>query len=117
MRDILRMCPDIEAHAAGRFRLRLDVGPSSIALRCLEKERPGLTRIRLRMRLADRSLVQTNPLLAVAAKLLALAAAALLRPRCSTWLMPHRCEHDSDSPTTISEDITRWVEQANIRWL
>lgn len=67
-RDILVMCPDIETFApliAATFGL--DTAES-------EAEHPGH---RLRVRLADRSLRQTNPLLAIIARLVALAESRL----------------------------------------
>lgn len=63
-RDIIVMCPDIEAYAplvAAAFGLDT---PET------EAEHPGH---RLRVRLADRSLRQTNPLLAIVARLVSLA--------------------------------------------
>ena len=66
-RDVLVMCPDIEDYApliSATFGLADDDGD--------ETRHPGH---RLRVRLADRSLRQTNPLLAIVAALLELADA------------------------------------------
>lgn len=120
-RDILVMCPDIEAYAplvVSAFGLG-DVGLSRGVLRggVSGEGAPGSHPAhRLRMRLADRSLVQTNPLLAVAAKLLALAGSRATATEVLdlAHAAPVRARFrftDDDL-----EDITRWVEQANIRW-
>ena len=62
-RDILVMCPDIETYAP---LITAGFGLGEVV-------RNAHPAHRLRVRLADRALVQTNPLLAVAAQLLALA--------------------------------------------
>ena len=67
------------------------------------------------MRLADRSLVQTNPLLAVADRLLALAGgratASEVLDIAQTTPVRSRFGFTDDG----LEGITRWVRQANIR--
>lgn len=105
-RDILVMCPDIETYAP---LITAGFGLGEVV-------RNAHPAHRLRVRLADRALVQTNPLLAVAAQLLALAggragasevlnlaAAAPVRARFSFT------DDDLDA-------ITAWVREANIRW-
>ncbi|HEY0240526.1 MAG TPA: exodeoxyribonuclease V subunit gamma [Friedmanniella sp.] len=75
-RDVVVMCPDVEAYAplvAATFGLDPDVGSEPGAARA---EHPGH---RLRVRLADRSLRQLNPVLAVVARLLDLADGRLTR--------------------------------------
>src|SRR6185312_2333902 len=62
-RDILVMCPDIETYAP---LINADFGLGDV----VHGAHPAH---RLRVRLADRSLIQTNPLLGVASQLLALA--------------------------------------------
>ena len=57
---------------------------------------------RLRVRLADRSLGQTNPLLGVAAQLLDLAGSRAPSARCSTCPGRTRSAAGSGSPTTTS---------------
>ena len=103
-RDILVMCPDIEAYAplvAAAFGMG-DIGGH-----------PGH---QLRVRLADRSLTQTNPVLAVVGQLLDLAGG---RAEASTVLDllatgPVRRRFGlSDSDL---ETVTGWVESAGIRW-
>lgn len=105
-RDILVMCPDIETYAP---LIVADFGLGDIV--------PGAHPAhRLRVRLADRSLVQTNPLLGVAAKLLTLAASRVTATEVLdlAHLAPVRARFaftDDDLET-----ITRWVQEANIRW-
>lgn len=105
-RDILVMCPDIEAYAP---LIGAGFGLGDV----VHGAHPAH---RLRVRLADRALVQTNPLLAVAAQLLSLASgratagdvlnlaeAAPVRARFAFT------DDDLDS-------VTAWVREANIRW-
>lgn len=105
-RDILVMCPDIESYAP---LIAADFGLGEVV--------PGAHPAhRLRVRLADRSLVQTNPLLAVADRLLALAggratASEVLDIAQTTPVRSRFGFTDDDL-----EGITRWVRQANIRW-
>ena len=75
-RDVVVMCPDVETYAplvAAAFGLDPDAGTEPGAVRA---EHPGH---RLRVRLADRSLRQLNPVLAVVAGLLDLADGRLTR--------------------------------------
>jgi exodeoxyribonuclease V gamma subunit len=110
-RDILVMCPDIEAYAP-LVSAAFGLGDA------LEREagvdgHPGQ---HLRVRLADRALTQTNPLLAVAMQLLDLVGG---RAEASTvldllTLDPVRRRFG------LSEDdlqrITHWVELSGVRW-
>ena len=68
-RDMLVMCPDIEAYAP---LITAAFGLASTSTRRRRHSHPGH---RLRVRLADRALKQTNPVLAVVARLLDLAGA------------------------------------------
>ena len=75
-RDVVVMCPDVETYAplvAAAFGLDPDAGTEPGGARA---EHPGH---RLRVRLADRSLRQLNPVLAVVAGLLDLADGRLTR--------------------------------------
>ena len=105
-RDILVMCPDIETFAPliiAAFGLGDVVGDIHPAHR-------------LRVRLADRSLTQTNPLFGVAAQLLEIAGS---RATASQVLdlaeaAPVRaCFGFSDDNL---ETISQWVRQSGIRW-
>jgi exodeoxyribonuclease V gamma subunit len=105
-RDILVMCPDIEAYApliVAGFGLGDVVGEQHPAHR-------------LRVRLADRSLVQTNPLLGVAAQVLALAdgratASQVLNLAEAAPVRARFGFTDDDL-----EAVTGWVRDAGIRW-
>jgi exodeoxyribonuclease V gamma subunit len=105
-RDILVMCPDIETYAP---LINADFGLGDV----VHGAHPAH---RLRVRLADRSLIQTNPLLGVASQLLALAgsrvtASAVLNLAQAAPVRARFGFTDDDL-----ESITRWVRQANIRW-
>jgi exodeoxyribonuclease V gamma subunit len=105
-RDIVVMCPDIETYApliVAGFGLGETAADSHPAHR-------------LRVKLADRALSQTNPLLAVAAELLAIAGT---RATASQLLglaqaAPVRARFGfSDDDLDV---ITDWVRNSNIRW-
>ncbi len=105
-RDIVVMCPDIETYAplilAG-FGLGETAGDSHPAHR-------------LRVRLADRALTQTNPLLGVAAELLAIAGT---RATASQVLNLAQAAPVRDRFRFTDDDldaITDWVRESNIRW-
>lgn len=106
-RDILVMCPDIEAFAplvSAGFGLGDVVGDR------------GHPAHRLRVRLADRALTQTNPLLAVAARLLDLAGS---RAGVGDVLDLAHAEpvrrrfglRDDDL-----QQLTEWARTAGVRW-
>ena len=105
-RDILVMCPDIETYApliVAGFGLG-DVVPG------------GHPAHRLRVRLADRALTQTNPLLGVAAQLLALAggratASEVLNLASAEPVRARFGFTDDDLDT-----ITSWVRESGVRW-
>ncbi|BBY80118.1 exodeoxyribonuclease V subunit gamma [Mycolicibacterium pulveris] len=105
-RDILVMCPDIETYA-----------PLIVAGFGLGDMIKGVHPAhQLRVKLADRALTQTNPLLGVASQLLALAGG---RATSSEVLnLAHAAPVRARFGLTDDdlEDITRWVRQANIRW-
>ncbi len=107
-RDVLVMCPDIEVYApliAAAFGLA-DVVPEG-------KAHPGH---RLRVRLADRALTQTNPLLATVARLLALAdgrvSASEVLDLASWPPVRRRFRFDDDD----LDQLARWVAQSGVRW-
>ncbi len=106
-RDILVMCPDIESYApliqAG-FGLADVVGEA------------GHPAHRLRVRLADRALTQTNPLLAVATRLLDLAGG---RATASEVLdLAHAAPVRRRFRLTDDdlEQLADWVREAGVRW-
>ncbi len=105
-RDVLVMCPDIETYApliAAGFGLEGVVDG-------------GHPAHRLRVRLADRALSSTNPLLAVAARLVELAGgrvtASEVLDLAGTDVVRRRFGLDDDD----LERITDWVGAAGIRW-
>lgn len=105
-RDILVMCPDIETYAP---LITAGFGLGEVV-------RNAHPAHRLRVRLADRALVQTNPLLAVAAQLLTLAggragASEVLNIASAAPVRARFSFTDDDLDT-----ITDWVREANIRW-
>jgi exodeoxyribonuclease V gamma subunit len=109
-RDVIVMCPDIETFAPliqATFGAG-DAGP----------ETPGSDedQIGLRVRLADRSLRQTNPVLGVVSQLLELAEQRVTASQMLDLIdrAPVRRRFRLDD-----EDITRlqdWISQAGIRW-
>jgi exodeoxyribonuclease V gamma subunit len=105
-RDILVMCPDIETYAP---LIVADFGLGDV----VHGAHPAH---RLRVKLADRSLIQTNPLLGLASQLLALAdgrvTASEVLNIAETAPVRARFGFTDDA----LESITRWVRQANIRW-
>jgi exodeoxyribonuclease V gamma subunit len=68
------------------------------------------------VRLADRSLVQTNPLLSVASQLLALAGGRATSSEVLNLAQAAPVRARFGFTDDDLEDITRWVRQANIRW-
>lgn len=105
-RDILVMCPDIETYAP---LIVADFGLGDV----VHGAHPAH---RLRVRLADRSPLQTNPLLGVASRLLALAGSRVTASEVLDFaeVAPVRARFDFTDDDL--EAITRWVRQANIRW-
>jgi exodeoxyribonuclease V gamma subunit len=113
-RDVIVMCPDIEtmapliqaAFGAGRTETAEDDTSSSSARRLPD----------LRVRLADRSLRQTNPVLGVVSLLLDLAdqrlTASQLLDLADREPVRRRFRFDDDDVTRIEE----WVVAAGIRW-
>ena len=105
-RDILVMCPDIETYAP---LIVADFGLGDV----VHGAHPAH---RLRVKLADRSLIQTNPLLGLASQLLALAdgrvTASEVLNIAETAPVRARFGFTDDD----LESVTRWVRQANIRW-
>ncbi len=105
-RDILVMCPDIETYAP---LINADFGLGDV----LPGAHPAH---QLRMRLADRSLVQTNPLLGVVTQLLNLAGSRVTASEVLNFAQSAPVRARFGFTDDNLEDITRWVRQANIRW-
>ena len=120
------MCPDIEAfapliHATFGAAEGFDGAPTALT----RSARPtaaspgavaGPTRVDLRVRLADRSLRQTNPVLGVVAELLALASARVTAAQVLDLAgrepVRRRFRFDDDDLARAEE----WVAAAGVRW-
>jgi exodeoxyribonuclease V gamma subunit len=107
-RDVVIMCPDVESYAPlleAAFGLGGTLASSTW--------HPGQ---QLQVRLADRSLVQTNPLLGVVGRLLDLAggrieASAVLDLAAGAPVRRRFGFSDDDLET-----MSRWVRSAGVRW-
>ena len=104
-RDILVMCPDIESYA-----------PLIIAGFGLGEHSGGHPAHRLRVRLADRSPTQTNPLLGVTSALLGLvggrAAASEVLNLAEAGPVRARFGFTDDD----LDNIIRWIRESGVRW-
>ncbi len=118
-RDVIVMCPDIETFApliyatfgAGDIE---DPGPGPAAGPAAGDSPTQVPD--LRVRLADRSLRQTNPILGVLAELLDLASARLTAPQVLDLAgrEPLRRRFDLDDDDLARLD--QWVASTGIRW-
>jgi exodeoxyribonuclease V gamma subunit len=105
-RDIVVMCPDIETYAPlivagfGLGETAGDIHPAH----------------RLRVRLADRSLTQTNPLLGVAAELLAIAGTRATASQVLNLAQAAPVRARFGFTDDDLDAITDWVRESNIRW-
>ena len=105
-RDILVMCPDIETYAP---LIAADFGLGEVVP-------DGHPAHQLRVRLADRSLMQTNPLLAVASELLGLAGSRVTASEVLNLVQSEPVRARFGFTDDDLDDITSWVREANIRW-
>lgn len=105
-RDILVMCPDIETYAP---LIAADFGLGEVVADAHPAHR-------LRVRLADRSLVQTNPLLALADQLLSLAGSRVTATEVLNIANAAPVRSRFDFTDDDLQNITTWVKQSNIRW-
>jgi len=113
-RDVIVMCPDIETFApliqatfgAGEVSGEEDVGAAPADVRPVD----------LRVRLADRSLRQTNPVLGVVAQLIDLAEQRLTASQVLDLAdrepVRRRFRLDDDDLTRMQD----WVGESGIRW-
>ncbi|HUO40024.1 MAG TPA: exodeoxyribonuclease V subunit gamma, partial [Mycobacterium sp.] len=105
-RDILVMCPDIETYApliVANFGLGDLTGESHPAHR-------------LRVRLADRALDQTNPLLGVAAELLSIAGSRATASQVLNLAAAAPVRSRFGFTDDDLDDISGWVRESGIRW-
>lgn len=101
-RDIVVMCPDVEAFAP-LVMAHLATGPGD--------DRPDL-----RVRLADRSLRQTNPILRVVDDLLRLAATRVTASRLLDLVASAPVRRRFGLDEADLEDLAGWIEGTVIRW-
>ena len=110
-RDIVVMCPDIESFAP-LIQATFGAGEGDEEDELPEGERPP----DLRVRLADRSLRQTNPVLAVVARLLELAGQRLTASQVLDLAdrepVRRRFRLDDDDVARLED----WVAESGIRW-
>jgi exodeoxyribonuclease V gamma subunit len=112
-RDVIVMCPDIDAFAP---LIHAAFGAVNTDEEDEDAAQPGNRPPGLRVRLADRSLRQTNPLLAVVARLLELAqsrvSASEVIDLAGRDLVRRRFRFDDDDLARIEA----WIPAAGIRW-
>ncbi|MDQ6658210.1 MAG: exodeoxyribonuclease V subunit gamma [Actinomycetota bacterium] len=110
-RDLLVMCPDIEMYAPfilAAFGAR-DAEPTEV----MDGSHPGT---RIRVRLADRALRRTNPVLDVLARLLELAASRMSASQVLDFagLPPVRRRFGFDDDDL--QRLREWVVESGVRW-
>lgn len=106
-RDILVMCPDIESYAP---LISAGFGLADIA------EGQGHPAHQLRVRLADRALGATNPLLGVAAQLVELVRGRLTATQVLDLAGSDPVRARFGFGDDALERIAQWVGEAGIRW-
>ncbi len=105
-RDIVVMCPDIETYAP---LIVAGFGLGEIAADCHPAHR-------LRVRLADRALSQTNPLLGVAEELLSIAGSRATATGVLNLAQAPPVRALFGFTDDDLDQITDWVREANVRW-
>ena len=109
-RDVIVMCPDIETFAP---LIQATFGAGEMSTR---RTRPRDRLPDLRVRLADRSLRQTNPVLGVVARLLELASQRLTASQVLDLAdrepVRRRFRLDDDALARLED----WVAESGIRW-
>lgn len=105
-RDIVLMCPDIETYAP------LIVAGFGLGVTGVESHPSH----QLRVKLADRALTQTNPLLAVVAELLAIAGTRATASQVLNIAQAPPVRARFGFTDDNLDAITDWVRQSNIRW-
>ena len=112
-RDIIVMCPDIEVFAP---LIHATFGTAADGAERGEGLPADRTRIDLHVRLADRSLRQTNPVLGVVGQLLDLAGGRLTASQVLDLAgrapVRRRFRLDDDDLTRIA----RWASDSGVRW-
>ncbi len=113
-RDVIVMCPDIETFAP---LIAATFGAGEVADgEEVESGEAGQRPVDLRVRLADRSLRQTNPILGVVSSLFELAQARITASQvldiADRGPVRRRFGLDDDDLTRLQD----WIAQAGIRW-
>src|SRR4051812_47685279 len=112
-RDVIVMCPDIEAFAP---LIHATFGAGEVTDDEAEALPEGVRPTDLRVRLADRSLRQTNPVLGVVAQLVDLAGQRLTASQvldvADREPVRRRFGFDDDDVSRLES----WVSEAGIRW-
>ena len=112
-RDVIVMCPDIETFAP---LIQATFGAGEVAAEDEDEPLAHAGRPDLRVRLADRSLRQTNPLLGAIARLLELAAERVTASQVLDLVdrepVRRRFALDDDDVARLEE----WVADSGIRW-
>ena len=109
-RDILVMCPDIETYAP---LISAGFGLADVVS---DADGGGHPAHRLRVRLADRALTSTNPLLAVAAALVELAGGRVAASDVLDLAAHPACRLRFAFTDDDLDRVTTWVGQSGIRW-
>jgi exodeoxyribonuclease V gamma subunit len=112
-RDVIVMCPDIEVFAP---LIQATFGAGEIADQEGGPLPPGVQLPDLRVRLADRSLRQTNPMLGVVARLLEIAEERVTASQVIDFAdrepVRRRFGFDDDDLARVEE----WIGDSGIRW-
>ncbi len=111
-RDILVMCPDIETFAP-LISAGFGLAPASTATGSTEAGHPAH---QLRVKLADRALTSTNPLLAVAGTLLELSGGRVTASDVLDLASTEACRRRFWFTDDELDRIGRWVAEAGVRW-
>jgi exodeoxyribonuclease V gamma subunit len=109
-RDVIVMCPDIELFAP---LVTATFGPPGWAA---DADASGARGPLLRARLADRSLRQTNPLLAVAARLLELTASRLSAPDVFDFASAEPVRRRFELKEEELARVEEWISETGTRW-
>jgi exodeoxyribonuclease V gamma subunit len=114
-RDVIVMCPDIETFAP-LIQATFGAGETAPDQDGDQRTAGGAPPVDLRVRLADRSLRQTNPVLSVVAQLLELAeqrlTASQMLDLADRGPVRRRFRLDDDDITRLQD----WISEAGIRW-
>ena len=106
------MCPDIETFAP-LISAGFGLAPASTATGSTEAGHPAH---QLRVKLADRALTSTNPLLAVAGTLLELSGGRVTASDVLDLASTEACRRRFGFTDDELDRVSRWVAEAGVRW-